>query len=43
MFELVDCREAGFEDYFMKPISLEDLLGAAQHAFDKIERWQKRG
>lgn len=42
MFELVDCREAGFDDYFLKPITLEDLLGAAQQAFAKIDRWQKR-
>lgn len=42
LFELLDCREAGFEDYFLKPVSLSDLLAAADHAFQKIERWQKR-
>ncbi len=42
LFELHDCREAGFEDYFTKPASLSDLLDAAAHAFTKIERWKKR-
>ena len=42
LFELMDCREAGFEDYFLKPLELSALLEAARHAFQKIERWQKR-
>ncbi|MGD9973265.1 MAG: response regulator [Desulfatirhabdiaceae bacterium] len=42
LFELADCREAGFEDYFTKPASLSDLRDAAEHAFKKIDRWKKR-
>ncbi len=42
LFELHDCRQAGFEDYFTKPASLLDLLDAAARAFTKIERWKKR-
>jgi CheY-like chemotaxis protein len=42
LFELSDCRDAGFEDYFTKPASLSDLLDSAEHAFRKIERWKKR-
>jgi CheY-like chemotaxis protein len=42
LFELNDCRKAGFEDYFTKPASLSDLLEAAEHAFKKLERWKKR-
>lgn len=42
LFELSDCREAGFEDYFTKPASLSDLLEAAGHAFKKLARWKKR-
>ena len=42
LFELHDCLEAGFEDYFTKPADLSDLLAAAAHAFKKIERWKKR-
>lgn len=42
LFELSDCREAGFEDYFIKPASIADLLDAADHAFRKLERWKTR-
>jgi CheY-like chemotaxis protein len=42
LFELVDCREAGFEDYFVKPVPLSDLLEAAEQAFKKIQRWKTR-
>jgi CheY-like chemotaxis protein len=42
LFEMHDCREAGFEDYFTKPVNLSDLLAAAEHAFKKLERWKER-
>ncbi|MBI5092432.1 MAG: response regulator [Candidatus Hydrogenedentes bacterium] len=42
LFELTDCRNAGFEDYFTKPAELSELLAAAEHAFGKLERWTKR-
>ena len=42
LYELHDCREAGFEDYFTKPAGVKDLLGAAEHAFRKLDRWKKR-
>jgi DNA-binding response OmpR family regulator len=42
LFELADCREAGFDDYFKKPVEMKILLQAAQDAYDKIGRWKKR-
>jgi CheY-like chemotaxis protein len=42
LFELVACREAGFEDYFIKPVKSKDLLAAAEQAFKKLERWKQR-
>ena len=42
LFELVECREAGFEDYFIKPVKSKELLAAAEHAFQKLERWKQR-
>ncbi len=42
LFELVDCREAGFEDYFKKPADIKILVKVANDAFEKIERWKKR-
>ena len=37
LYELKECKEADFEDYLVKPVSLADLLAAARHAFAKIE------
>ena len=41
LFELAECREAGFEDYFKKPCNIDMLLKAGQSAFEKLERWKK--
>ena len=42
LFELSDCRAAGFEDYFSKPVNLENLFKAAENAFEKLDRWERR-
>lgn len=39
LYELFDCRAAGFEDYFLKPVNLSQLYNAADVAFEKLERW----
>jgi len=39
--ELSSCREAGFDDYFTKPVDGKMLLKAAEDAFEKINRWKK--
>lgn len=41
LFELSECREAGFEDYFTKPVDLPVLLGVANQAAEKIARWKE--
>ena len=40
LFGLLDCRKAGFDDFFAKPVSIELLLEAAKDAFMKLERWK---
>lgn len=42
LYEIEECREAGFDDFFTKPVNLEVLLKAAADAFERIERWRKR-
>lgn len=42
LFELADCREAGFDDYFTKPVKLGRLLKTAQDAFERLDRWTTR-
>ena len=41
-FDLSNCREAGFDDYFYKPVKLSLLLKAAEDAFNKLGRWEQR-
>ncbi len=42
VFDLVQCREAGFDDYFTKPLDPHLLVKAAQDAFERIDRWKRR-
>lgn len=42
LFEIEECREAGFDDYFEKPLDMEMLLGVVADAFKKLERWKRR-
>ena len=42
LFELADCRDAGFDDYFLKPMDIQILLKTAEDAFERIERWKTR-
>lgn len=40
LYSLIVCRNAGFDDFFAKPFSLEAILKAAEDAFEKLERWK---
>lgn len=42
VFELFKCREAGFEDYFTKPVKLTSVRAAAEQAFKRLERWKQK-
>ena len=42
LFEIDECREAGFDDYFEKPLDMEKLLLLVEQAFERLERWKKR-
>jgi DNA-binding response OmpR family regulator len=42
LFEIEECREAGFDDYFKKPISLDILQKSMEDAFEKLDRWRRR-
>jgi two-component system response regulator ResD len=43
VFDLVKCREVGFDDYFPKPFNIDDLRLATDEAFAKLERWRRNG
>jgi len=40
-FEVFECRQAGFEDYFTKPVDIQQLIDAADRAFNKLARWKR--
>jgi CheY-like chemotaxis protein len=42
LFEVEECREAGFDDYFTKPFQLDALFRAVEDAFEKLDRWKRR-
>ena len=39
LFEVADCRDAGFDDLFEKPIDTNTLAKAAKDGFDRVESW----
>ena len=41
VYDLLKCREAGFDDYFPKPFRLQEIIKATNDAFEKIDRWQE--
>ena len=43
LYEIEECREAGFDDFFTKPMSLEIIFKAVNDAFEKLDRWRVRG
>ncbi len=36
----MECRNAGFDDFFAKPFSLDMIFKAAKDAFEKLKRWK---
>jgi len=39
-FGLLECRAAGFDDFFTKPVPIDIILKAAEEAFEKLARWK---
>jgi DNA-binding response OmpR family regulator len=42
LFEIEECREAGFDDFFIKPIKLDQMSKVVEGAFEKLDRWLNR-
>jgi DNA-binding NtrC family response regulator len=42
LFEIEECRQAGFDDYFEKPLDMDMLTDAVADAIKKLDRWKKR-
>ena len=41
LFEVEECREAGFDDYFTKPLKLDDIYKSVEDAMQKKARWKR--
>lgn len=41
LFDISECREAGFDDYYVKPPDFPLLVDNIIKAFERIERWKK--
>lgn len=42
LFEIEECREAGFDDYFIKPVDMETVSRAVESAFERLDRWKRK-
>jgi len=42
LFELQECREIGFDDYFKKPIDLEEISYSLKDSEMKLKRWLRQ-
>jgi len=42
IYALVECREAGFDDYFIKPFDLRIIIENTKRAFETIKRWKRQ-
>jgi len=42
LYDLEECRSAGFDDYFVKPLDIDLIVSTVQEAFKKLDRWGKR-
>jgi DNA-binding response OmpR family regulator len=42
LFEIDECREAGFDDIFEKPLDIDMLLLLVKQAFARLDHWKKR-
>ena len=43
LFQLIECRSNGFDDYFIKPVDYNVLAQTVDNSWKVIERWLKFG
>jgi len=41
-YGLLECRAAGFDDFFVKPLASKLILKAVEDAFEKLGSWKAR-
>lgn len=41
LFDIEECRGAGFDDYFVKPLDMDLIALTVQESFKKLDRWKR--
>lgn len=41
LFQLIECRSSGFDDYFIKPVDFGVLTDTVNNSWKVVERWLK--
>ncbi len=41
LYEVAECREAGFDDFFRKPLTNDLINQSIREAFEKVSRWMR--
>ncbi len=42
LYDLEECRSAGFDDYFVKPLDIDLIVSTVQESFQKLDRWRQK-
>lgn len=42
LYDLEECRSAGFDDYFVKPLDIDLILSTVKESFKKLDRWRQK-
>ncbi|HEX2957020.1 MAG TPA: response regulator [Chitinispirillaceae bacterium] len=41
LFDIEECRDAGFDDYFVKPLDIDLITLTVEESFRKLDRWKR--
>lgn len=41
LYDVEECRLAGFDDYFTKPLDIDLISSTVQESFKKLDRWRR--
>jgi DNA-binding response OmpR family regulator len=41
LYDIEECRKAGFDDFFRKPLPMDIVLKTVREAFERLARWRR--
>jgi CheY-like chemotaxis protein len=42
LYDLEECRSAGFDDYFVKPLDIDLIVSTVAESFKRLDRWRHK-